>query len=612
MTIEETQYETAVEALLSPLHQAVTKEEIALTSARRTRTVQDMRFYWNIITKNQCESNGRLELKEGGGVSGGPFSPASSSSSTFTTPARLIHITGTKGKGSTACLCESIMRGHGYSTGLFTSPHLMDIRERMRWNGRLIHKHIFGRVYWKIRNALEMAAAARDGAKVNGVAHSDDTMDDIPPTLPGYFRMLTLMGLYTFLVEIPTVDVLILEVGMGGRYDITNFLNEDVFKQRACGVALLDYDHVRILGNTLEKIAWEKGGIFAVDKLSPDGVSPRDFAPEEPMEDDENLEPGARRRQYYLLDSNPQGVIQMMQSCARIEGCGGNIVLVDASGKSLKAALAQRPLGLAGEHQYGNATLAVALCQEVTVGSHNNDGLEKVQSRIQLTSTTTLDALANASWPARCQTLECENFTLSLDGAHTPQSLKAAAGWFVSKLDKPVNGSNGDKLKPVLVFNCSHERNPVEFLMTLASRVAFSKVFFAKSNSSKPSPIDEDSAETLLMEHGIPIRPELLPKTLDQAKVTWQETLASIWKHLTYDVTHNVESALSTDNSIYCNMTATQVLQELSSIAESQSTNPKDLEAPEPPLQVLVTGSLYLVGSFLAALEWTEESSPAE
>lgn len=207
MTIEEVQYETALEALFSPLHQATTKAEIAVTSARRTRTVQDMRHYWSIVTRPHpppCDGGGvRHELAEGGDGGGGVSFDLSASKPTFSSPARLIHITGTKGKGSTATLCESILRGHGYSTGLFTSPHLLDIRERMRWNGRLVHKSIFGRVYWKIRAALERAAAVADD-------DDDDTaQDDPPPTLPGYFRMLTLMGMYTFLLELPAVDVLI-------------------------------------------------------------------------------------------------------------------------------------------------------------------------------------------------------------------------------------------------------------------------------------------------------------------------------------------------------------------------------------------------------------------
>lgn len=607
MTIEEVQYETALEALFSPLHQATTKAEIAVTSARRTRTVQDMRHYWSIVTR-PCDGGGvRHELAEGDG--GGCVSfDLSASKPTFSSPARLIHITGTKGKGSTATLCESILRGHGYSTGLFTSPHLLDIRERMRWNGRLVHKSIFGRVYWKIRAALERAAAVADGA-------DDDTaQDDRPPTLPGYFRMLTLMGMYTFLLELPAVDFLIVEVGMGGRYDVTNFLNDDAFAQRACGVTLLDLDHVQILGNTLEKIAWEKGGIFAKDKLSPDGTSPHDLvadgaAEEEDEEDDENLEPGERRKQYYLLDSNPPGVVRVMRSCARIEGCGGELVLVDGSGGAVREALGDRPLGLAGQHQYGNAALAVALCQEVTrprSHSHDPDGNEKMESHIHLNSSTTIDALAGASLPARCQTVPCDKFTLYLDGAHTPQSLRATLDWFMSKVDTLTgDAETGERPGPILVFNCSHERSPVEFLHLLASRVAFSKVFFAKSNSSKPSRYDEDSAETLLSQHGIPIRPDLLPK--QGARITWQDTLASIWKHVTLEdgITRG-DGTAAPPCSIFCNMSAAQVLQELSSI-EGDGT-----EATSAPPDVLVTGSLYLVGSFLSELEWTEESSPAE
>ncbi|KAL3911922.1 MAG: hypothetical protein SGARI_001409, partial [Bacillariaceae sp.] len=251
-------YETAVEALLSPIHQATTKEEIAKTAERRTKTVQDMRYYWSKIVGTTNKNN-----------------------NTETTPLpKMIHITGTKGKGSTACFCESILRKNGYKTGLLTSPHLLDIRERIRWNGRPLHPNIFGDVYWTIRRALEA-----DG---EDVATKDEHDDPPPPTLPGYFRMLTLMGYYTFFHYLPNtnkshkIDILIVEVGMGGRYDATNFFDPSTAESSTathpaitCGVTLLDLDHVRILGDKLEKIAWEKGGIFACDKVDTENISKR-------------------------------------------------------------------------------------------------------------------------------------------------------------------------------------------------------------------------------------------------------------------------------------------------------------------------------------------------
>lgn len=615
-------YESAVNALLSPgIHQATTKEEIAKSARRRTRTVADMRFYWKKILRNHNNNPAKKQK---------PPPPLERQRPL------LIHITGTKGKGSTACMCEAILRQHGYSTGLFTSPHLIDIRERIRWNGKPIHESIFANVYWKIRWALESSDDE------NG--DQDEDEEDPPPKLPGYFRMLTLMGMYTFLHELSEkVDAIILEVGMGGRYDATNFLDASTenFRGVANGVTLLDLDHTRILGDTLEKIAWEKGGIFSVDKLNPNGTSKRpsdattrvaeiegNGAESKDVED-----VGDRGRflspKNIMLDSNTQGVATMMTHCARIEGKGGDLSI--ATGSDAKDALQTQglSLGLAGNHQYGNATLAVALCNSVAAK----------RSAIEIDSPTTLGALASAKWPGRCQTLEWsgangnrdQTVRFYLDGAHTRQSLEATVDWLrtmSSSSSSSINSSNSKERLPILVFNCSHERNPVELLelflryetkSTTTSRYSdrrrFSKVYFAKSDSTRPSPVAKASAESLLEERGIRVRSELLSGNKETR--TWQETLAIIWKHLTAqsDATAtgsmpetsgshtNTTTVDDEDDSIQYNVTASQVLKEI----RDQSI---DGDGSQHATKVFVTGSLYLVGSFLTALEWSEESSP--
>ena len=208
--------QSAVQALFSPLHQSTTKEEIIKAAKRRTETVNDMRKYWNCIKVHNSSSG----------------SSSSSSSRRRRRKRRMIHITGTKGKGSTACFCESILRANGYSTGLFTSPHLIDIRERIRWNGQPVHPNIFGRAYWKIRHDLEETSRMGD---------DDDDDDNKLPILPGYFRMLTLMAFYILEVQLD-VDVLIFEVGMGGRYDATNFWDITNETKVVCGVTKLDLE----------------------------------------------------------------------------------------------------------------------------------------------------------------------------------------------------------------------------------------------------------------------------------------------------------------------------------------------------------------------------------
>ncbi|KAK9835139.1 hypothetical protein WJX81_000787 [Elliptochloris bilobata] len=149
----------------------------------------------------------------------------------------IIHVAGTKGKGSTCAMVESILRSCGYRTGLFTSPHLWTVRERIQINGRPVTEDVYLRAFWQCYRRLEDQADEMVGKAA-------------------YFRFLTLLGLHIFLEE--RVDVAILEVGLGGRLDATNVVRTPA----VCGIASLGFDHMEVLGHTLPEIAAEKAGIF--------------------------------------------------------------------------------------------------------------------------------------------------------------------------------------------------------------------------------------------------------------------------------------------------------------------------------------------------------------
>ncbi len=577
---EPTLYDDAVHALMSPLHQAMDEASLQRSAERRVNTVSDMRHYWTRIQlgKNHATNNHDTTCGR-----------------SLPVPPRMIHITGTKGKGSTACFCEAILKSHGYSTGLFTSPHLMDIRERIRLDGHPIHPNVFAKAYWKIRNDLE----------------SHTPWDEDIPTLPGYFRMLTLMAFYIF-SEL-NVDVWIVEVGMGGRYDATNFLDRNTICHRSiCGVTLLDLDHTRVLGDTLEKIAWEKGGIFAVDKETTKGLSPK---PSE-LDFNEGGEIGGGTPTHeeastaldstapvtlddvssisLVLDSNNEDVLSVFQQCAFNEGHGGRLKTVDARGAELRAALGNRTLGIAGDHQYGNASLAVHMCHATIAHETENGLLPSLGDYLH--DPKTLQGLIEANWPARCQTVtrpgSCLEFRL--DGAHTPLSLAATIEWFTDK----------SALTPrrILVFNCSHERNPIE-LLDLLKDVHFTCVYFAKPDSSRPSPVQKHTAQELLEQANIPVNEEWVESIREHhtscETETWQETLGILWKHL---VVLSASSELTLRHAshygvpLICNKTSREIVDELGTTISE-------------PTDVLVTGSLYIVGSFLTALDWIEQSS---
>lgn len=143
---------------------------------------------------------------------------------------RTIHIAGTNGKGSCSHTIAAILQAAGYKVGLYTSPHLVDFRERIRINGQTISEQYVIDFVENHRSFFE-------------------------PLHPSFFELTTSMAFSYFAEE--KVDVAIIEVGMGGRLDCTNIIHPDL-----CVITNISFDHMQFLGNTLEKIAMEKAGIM--------------------------------------------------------------------------------------------------------------------------------------------------------------------------------------------------------------------------------------------------------------------------------------------------------------------------------------------------------------
>ena len=143
---------------------------------------------------------------------------------------KTIHIAGTNGKGSTSHLLAAVLCKAGYKVGLYTSPHLVDFRERIRVNGEKISQHYVVEFVEKHREHFE-------------------------PICPSFFELTMMMAFCYFADE--QVDVAIIEVGLGGRLDSTNIITPDLSV-----ITNISFDHVQFLGNTLEQIAGEKAGII--------------------------------------------------------------------------------------------------------------------------------------------------------------------------------------------------------------------------------------------------------------------------------------------------------------------------------------------------------------
>lgn len=342
----------------------------------------------------------------------------------------VVHIAGTKGKGSTCAMVDSILRNHGIRTGLYTSPHLVDLRERIRVDGRLMPHSKFAQylneVYYKIQEA------------------------ESPSGMPFFFEFMTILAFYVFVHE--KVNGAIIEVGLGGLYDCTNVIRNPV----VVGITSLGFDHVEVLGNTIEEIAAAKAGIF---------------------------KPGV---QAFTTHDNPISAWNVLKSYAKQIGCGLStcppISLYTGRGKKIC-------LGLDEEAQGCNASLALQLshfyltnCRNqvpditkypplLTLCSEAKKGLSPF-----LVSDKGLESLFKTYWPGRFQLIIYNGVQMYLDGAHTAESISLCARWFKSrsKLKKIEN----HKCFRALLYYCKGPRDCRDHVKIL-SRLSFDIVLLS-------------------------------------------------------------------------------------------------------------------------------------
>lgn len=147
---------------------------------------------------------------------------------------KIVHIAGTNGKGSTSVYLAALLKESGLKVGLFTSPHLVDVRERFQINGKLLDKELL----------------------VEAVQNIVVLLKQMPEYKPCFFDMMFFVGMYAFSKE--KVDILVLETGLGGRLDATNAVSH----KELCLIAHIGMDHTELLGNSLDAIALEKAGIM--------------------------------------------------------------------------------------------------------------------------------------------------------------------------------------------------------------------------------------------------------------------------------------------------------------------------------------------------------------
>ena len=275
----------------------------------------------------------------------------------------LIHVAGTKGKGSVAAMAASALQAHGLRTGLYTSPHLHSFRERIRLNGGPLSEDSFAEAVARIWPVVEDMARGPIGA-------------------PSTFEALTAMALDVFRHE--QADAVVLEVGLGGRLDATNVAASDV-----AVITSVSLDHTAILGSTVAEIAGEKAGIVK-------GEHPVVSAPQHPSA------MAVIRKRAQTVGAPLTEVGRDVTYAQEEHDLSGQTVVVTTARDRYRIRLP-----LLGAHQAENAAVAVAALE---------------CAPLPLTRSTIEAGLGSVRWDGRFQVLSTAPY-LVVDGAHNPYSI---------------------------------------------------------------------------------------------------------------------------------------------------------------------------------------------
>jgi dihydrofolate synthase / folylpolyglutamate synthase len=258
----------------------------------------------------------------------------------------VLHVAGTNGKGSTCAMAAAALEAAGHRVGLYTSPHLVSFSERIQVDGAPIDDGALGALVHEIRAACPWHDAGPEAERLT------------------YFEFATMAGLLHFAHR--QVEVAVVEVGLGGRFDATNAVVPKV-----AAVARIGLDHTQLLGETVEQIAFEKAGIFK------------------------------RGVPAVVHAQQPPGALEKLRAEAQRKGAPFVVAPADYRGT----------IALAGPHQRGNAALAQAALRELA------------RAGVALSDDAISRGIATARWPGRLE----EIGGVLLDGAHNPDGAAALA-----------------------------------------------------------------------------------------------------------------------------------------------------------------------------------------
>ena len=349
-----------------------------------------------------------------------------------------IHIVGTNGKGSTAAMLSSVLIQHGYRVGLFTSPHLHTIRERICVNNMPISEDDFVALFSFMWSSI---------IKYHG-------RNNIPEVT--VFEFLTLMAFEHFKKNL--VNYQIIEAGIGGNKDATN-----IVKAQHVILASVGFDHTRILGNTLTKIAYDKLGV-----LNPKSnlVSSKQHSNVKSLVNDI-----CKNRDVNLVSVGKDIIINSFQVERKFQFCEIQGVLD----------LYKVKIPLLGKHQLQNLATVIGLLEQLVV-----NGFILNKNKLYL-------GLEKVKWPCRLELISTEP-DIYVDGAHNPQSIKMLTDYFKdeklififgSSLSKNIKKNLDilEKITPILIVTKSQHPRACSSIKvaSIARNMKFRKVIETSS-----------------------------------------------------------------------------------------------------------------------------------
>jgi dihydrofolate synthase/folylpolyglutamate synthase len=348
-----------------------------------------------------------------------------------------VLIAGTNGKGSTAATLASILRAAGYRTGLYTSPHLSSVNERVRIDGRLINDDDFAKHYFRVDDcARQMVSEGK------------------LPGHPSYFESMTALAFLAFAEA--KIDIAILEVGMGGRLDATNIVEPLISV-----ITDISLDHTEWLGNTITAIAREKAGI-----LRQGGILVT--LPQHP---EANQTIGEIAVSLDVRGVNAAEYMPHHGAASRTEGseATGHILRnrysVEAAGEQIEV---DSPL--AGSHQQRNIALAIA----AAVTLRNSYGYKLTADQIS-------EGIRRTSWPGRLERFATTAEVIAeiiMDVGHNP-----AGAW---ALRSALSSLDPEPAVKTLVFGCLRDKavgEMAQILFPLFDRVVLTTVDSPRSTT---------------------------------------------------------------------------------------------------------------------------------